>query len=82
MNNEIFIDVTVFKGSIVAVSAKPPKLHDGKWYYKNPTIINLDLSGKIIDKNAVETSPFSEFGFNISDHNLKFIAGKEGVDIE
>jgi len=81
-NDELYIDVTASKNLIVAVKAKPPKLQNGKWYYKNPTILKLDLSGKLIEKYEVETNSFSEYGFNRSDNNLKFTAGKEIVIIE
>ncbi len=81
-NDELYIDVTASKNLIVAVTAKPPKLQNGKWYYKNPTIIKLDLSGKLIEKNEVETNSFSEYGFNRYNNDLEFRAGKDFVIIE
>lgn len=81
-NDELYIDVTATKNSIVTVTAKPPKLQNGKWHYKNPIIIKLDFSGKLIEKNEVETNSFSEYGFNRYNNDLEFRAGKDFVIIE
>ncbi len=81
-NNELYIDVTAVKGSIIAVAAEAPKLQNGKWLYKNPTIIKMDLSGKLIKKNIVETNSFSEFSFHKTNKVLRFIAGNKSITIE
>ncbi|MEN8192207.1 MAG: hypothetical protein ABFS12_05290, partial [Bacteroidota bacterium] len=62
-DNEMFLDITVSKEKIVAVSARPPKLQNGKWYYEDPTILKLDNSGKIIKENKIETDLFSDYEF-------------------
>lgn len=81
-NDELYIDVTVSKESIVAITTKSPKLKGGKWFYKNPTIIKIDLSGKLIEKNVVEINSFSEFSFKKTNTVLRFIAGNKNITIE
>lgn len=81
-NDELYIDVTVSKESIVAITTKSPKLKEGKWFYKNPTIIKMDLSGKLIEKNVVEINSFSEFSFKKTNSVLRFIAGNKSITIE
>ena len=70
------------KTGIVVITAKSPKLKEGKWFYKNPTIVKMDLSGKLIEKNIIETSSFSEFGFQKTSNDLKFIAGNKHITID
>jgi len=82
MSGKMFIDMTTNKESIIVISASPPKLESGKWYYKNPTIIKLNQSGEQIDKNKIETILFSEYGFNRLNGNLEFTAGNKHMNIE
>ena len=81
-NDELYIDVTFSKKSIVAITAKPPKLNDGKWLYKNPTIVKIDLSDKLIERNVVETNSFSEFSFHKTNNVLRFMAGYKSIAVE
>lgn len=81
-HDELYIDVTSLKDSIIVVTAETPKLQNGKWIYKNPTIVKMDLSGNIIDKNEVETSSFSEFGFRKTSKALLFTVGYKSITIE
>ena len=81
-NGELYIDVTASKGSIIAVAAETPKLQYGKWYYKNPTIIKIDLSGKLLNKTVVETNSFSDFGFKKTNKALLFTVGHKSITLE
>lgn len=80
--DELYIDVTASMGSIIAAATKTPKLQNGKWYYKNPTIIKMDFSGKLLNKNEVKTSSFSDFGFKETNKTLRFTVGYKSITIE
>ncbi len=82
INDEQYLDVTLSNKSIVAITAKPPKLSDGKWFYKNPSVIKMDLSGKLIEKSVVEINSFSKFSFKRTNAFLQFIAGYKSITIE
>ncbi len=80
--DELYLDVIASKGLIFAITAKLPKLKSGKWFYKNPTIIKLDSSGKLIEKKEVEVNSFSEFSFMKTNEFLRFSAGSEIIAVE
>ena len=82
VNDDLYIDVTAAKGLIIAIAAETPKLQNGNWLYKNPSIIKMDLSGKLIEKNVVETNSFSEFSFQKTSNDIKFIAGNKHITID
>ncbi len=80
--NSIFIDITEENNSIVLIQTKNPKLENGEWRYKNPTIKRIDSSGSIIKQTKYEVEDFSKYKFNRSQNNLEFITDNEKIVIE
>ncbi len=76
---EIILAVTVSGFETVAVTAQPPQLKEGKWFYRNPTIIKIGEKGRIIRKEKKKTSPFSEYNFVHTTKGERFIAGTENI---
>jgi len=81
-NDELYLDVTLSKESIIAITAKPPKLNNGKWFYKDPTILEINLNGKIVKQINAETPLFSNFDFRRTGAVLKFVAGDKTIVVE
>ncbi len=80
--NSMFIDVTEDSSSILVAQAKNPELKEGKWYYKNPTIIKFDSAGKIIDKIEIDAELFSEFKFQKTNSYLEFVTGEKIIIVK
>ncbi len=81
-NDELYLDVTLSKESIFAITAKPPKLNNGNWFYKDPTILEINLNGKIVKQTIAETPLFSNFDFRRTGAVLKFTAGDKAITID
>jgi hypothetical protein len=71
--NQIILDANFADEKIFIASAKPPKLLDGKWHYKNPIISELDKEGKLIGKEETIINSFTEFKLVQSENKMKLI---------
>ncbi len=80
--NNIFIDISDDNGAIIVAQAEYPKLVNGKWYYKNPTIIKLDSTGSTLSKINLTTDLFCEYEFQKSEGSMKFVAGTKRFLVE
>ncbi len=76
--NKLYLDVTVINSNIVVAMASAPKLQNGKWVYNNSTILKLDSSGKIIERQNINAA-FSDFGFRKSGSTMQFITDNKTV---
>lgn len=79
---QIILDVTYLENETILAFANSPKLENGKWYYKNPTIKRIDSSGNVRKQINYNVNSFSEYKFQINQNNLEFVVGKEKIIIE
>lgn len=69
----VLLDAAYADKKIFIASAKPPKLLDGKWNYKNPIITEMKENGNVIGQEEINISSFTEYKFVQSGSTMNFI---------
>ncbi|MDA3860875.1 MAG: hypothetical protein PF445_06590 [Melioribacteraceae bacterium] len=72
MTEKIILDVTYENKHLIYAVANKPELKEGKWFYKNPTLKKMDLTGNIIEVKNISSESFSKYEFVKKNEKVEF----------
>jgi len=81
-NGSILLDVAYINKEIFYAFANTPTLANGKWFYENPTIININNRGKLIEEKSINKKTFSELTLSNNNNKLKVIIDNVIVNLD